>query len=78
MGVGAGAQASRTALKIFCKSFLEYLGILLAVTRASAKRSFVLEGLTGWSDHLLSNLGGGEKSKGATKRAAKRAIERRS
>ena len=49
-GVRVGAEvrsealASRTVLKILCKSSLEYLGILVVAT---ATGSFILGGLTG-------------------------------
>ena len=48
----AGARASRTALRIYCKSSLEYWGILVAATRVLAMRGFVSEGLVGWSDNF--------------------------
>ena len=48
MGVGmeAGARASKTALKIPCKSSSEYLGILVAA-RALGTRGFGPEGPAG-------------------------------
>ena len=55
-GAETGAQASRTALKILCKSSLEYLRILVAATEASVTGVFVLEGLTGWSDNLSPDM----------------------
>ena len=45
-GAGAGARASRTALKIRCKSFSEYLGMLVAAEGELA-RGFHPEGLAG-------------------------------
>ena len=62
---GAGARTSRMAIKIRCKSFLEYLEILIAAVRVSAKGDFVFEGQAGWSDNLSPNSGGGEESRRA-------------
>ena len=64
-----GAQASRTALRIFCKSSLEYLGTLVLVTGVSATGGFVHEGLAGWSDNLSPNSEGEEALGGAMKEA---------
>ena len=73
-GAGAraetGAQASRTALKIYCKSFLEYLGISIAVAGAIAMGSFVLEGSAGCLEN--SNLGDREESEEITEEAMER------
>ena len=66
----AGTRASRTVLRIRCKSSSEYLGILLAAAGALATGGFV-KGSMGWSDNLSLDLGGGEESGGATKEAAK-------
>ena len=46
-GVGAGASASRTALKIYCKSSLEYLGTLVVAGGALAIKGFDFKGPTG-------------------------------
>ena len=74
-GAGAGAgtrvQASKTALRIHCKSFSEYLGILVAAAEALA-RDFVPEGLAGWSDNLSPDSKGEEESKRAIEGAAER------
>ena len=61
-----GARASRTALKILCKSSSEYLGTLVAVTRVSAIGGFVPKGPTCWLNNLSPDSGGREKSGGAT------------
>ena len=66
-GAGVGARASRTALKIYCKSSSEYLGILVA-----AAGDFSPWGLLGCSEN--SDLGGRKEPGGATEGA----IERRS
>ena len=60
-GAGTRARASRTALKIRCKSFSEYLGTLVAVGEMLATRGFIPKSLAGWSDNLASDLRGGEK-----------------
>ena len=75
--IGAGAQASKTALKIRYKSSLEYLGILVAVGGELA-RGFPPEGPAGWSNNLSPDLEGGEESRGATEEATEEAMERRS
>ena len=74
-GAEAGAQTSRTALKIFCKPSSEYLGILVVMTEVLAMEGFVFEGLAGWSDNLSPDLGDGEESGRATERATKRMTE---
>ena len=75
---GMGARASRTALKILCKSSSEYLGILIAATEASATGGFAPKGPAGWSDNLSPDLGGGEELKKAIEGATKGATEGRS
>ena len=60
-GAGAGARAFRTALKILCKSSLEYLGTLVAAG------DFGPGVPSGYSE--TSDLGGGEKPGGATEGA---------
>ena len=76
MGAGARTraeartQASRTVLRIRCKSSSEYLGILLAAAGPLATESFV-KGPAGWSDNSLPDSGGGKESRGATEGAAK-------
>ena len=83
MGAGAGtktrveARASRIALKILCKSSLEYLGTLIAATKASATGDFVFEGPAGWSDNLSPDLRGGEESEGVTEKATEGVTEGR-
>ena len=67
-GTGAKAQASRTALRIRCKSSSQYLGILVAEGGDLAK-GFPPKSPAGWSDNLSPNLGGGKESGGATKEA---------
>ena len=57
------------ALKILCKSSSKYLEILVVATGASTTVGFVFEGLVGWSDNLLSDLGGREESGGGTEGA---------
>ena len=74
--MGTGAQASRTALKILCKSSLEYLGTPVAVG-ALAMGGFVPEGLAGWSDNLSPDSKDGEESGGATKGAAEERLWRK-
>ena len=69
---------SRTSLRIFCKSFSEYLGILVAATGASAMGGFAPEGSAGLSDNSLPDSGGGEESGGATERAKEGVTEGRS
>ena len=70
---GAGAWASKTALKILCKSSLEYLGTLLATTGG-----FAPEGPASSLDNLSPDLGGGKESREATKRETEGAMEGRS
>ena len=65
----AGAQASTTALKILYKSSSEYLGTLIAITRASAMRNFVSKDPAGWLNNLSSDLEHEEESGGATEGA---------
>ena len=66
--MGAGAKASKTALKICCKSFSEYLKTLVVATGALA-RDFIPNSLAGWSDNLSPDLKGEEESGRATKGA---------
>ena len=73
--VGVGAQASRMALKIRCKSSLKYLGILVVAAEASVTGGFVSKSPTGWLNNLSPNSGGGEKSRGATEGATEEATE---
>ena len=61
-GAGAGARVFRTALKILFKSSSEYLGTLVAATKASATGVFVPEGLMGCLDNLSPDLGGRKES----------------
>ena len=67
-GVGAkvGARASKTALRILCKSSSEYLGILVVVTGASAIEGFVSKGPVRWLDISSPDSEGREESSGAT------------
>ena len=60
-GARAGVQASRMALKIRCKSFSEYLGILVAEAE-----DFGLKDPMSYLENFVS--GDGEKSGGATER----------
>ena len=80
VGTGAGAESgalgSKTALRIFCKSSLEYLRILVAA-RVLAMGSFGPEGLAGWLDNLSPDLGDREESRGATKGATEGVTEGR-
>ena len=62
-GAGAGARASRTALRICCKSFSEYLGVLVSAGDSSGCLEF-------------SDLGGGEESGGATEGATEGRTQR--
>ena len=64
------AQASKTALRIRCKSSLEYLGTLVVVVE-----DFSLGDLLDCSK--ISDLGGGEGPKGATEEATERVTEGR-
>ena len=67
VGVGTGIRASRTALKILCKSSLEYLGTLVAAKDVGpGVPSGYLE---------TSDSGGGEKPRGATEGAVEGATE---
>lgn len=74
-GVGAGAQTSKTVLRILYKSSLKYLRTLIATTGASAIKSFVPEGLTGWLNNLSSDSKGEEESRRATEEVTERATE---
>ena len=74
--VGAGTRASKTVLRICYKLSSEYLGILLVAAGALATGSFI-EGSAGWSDNSSPDLGGGEKSGGATEGAAEERLRRR-
>ena len=76
-GAEAGAQASRTVLKIRCKSSSEYLAILVAAAGALA-RGFAPEGQAGWSDNSSPDSGGEKESGGAIEGAAEEATEGRS
>ena len=67
--VETGAQASKTALKIFCKSFSEYLGTLVAAG-ALAMGGFVFEGPADWLDNSSYDLGDGVELERATEKAA--------
>ena len=49
VGVGARTQVSKTVLKVFCKSSLEYLGTSIAVTGVRTKGGFVFEGPASYS-----------------------------
>ena len=75
--MGAGARAYKTALKIYCKSSLEYLGTLV-VAGGELARGFDPKGLAGWSDNLLPDLGGGEESGEAMEGVTEGATEGRS
>ena len=66
-GTGTGARASKTVLKILCKSFSEYLGILVSAG------SFSPGGLLGCLE--ISDLGGGEESGGAMEGVTEGATE---
>ena len=76
-GARTGARASRTALRILCKSSSEYLRTLLAAGGELA-RGFLPEGPAGWSDNLSPDSGGGEESGGAIEGATEGATEGRS
>ena len=76
--IGARAQASRMALKIRCKSFSEYLRILVAAEETSTTGDFIFECLVSCLDNLSPDLGGVEELKGATERATEGATEGRS
>ena len=73
-GAEAGAQASRTALKIRCKSSSEYFAILVAAAGALA-RGFALKSQANWSDNLSPDLGDGEESRGAMEGAVEGVTE---
>lgn len=60
------AQASKTVLKIRCKSFLVYLGAKDIVLGIIAIRRLAPKSLASCSDNLLSDLGAREKSEGVT------------
>ena len=62
VGGRARAQTSKTALRIYCKSFLEYLGVLVSAGDSSG----CLE---------CSDSGGGEESGGATEGATEGVTE---
>ena len=74
---GAGARASRTILKILYKSFLEYLRVLVAVSRATAMRGFVFKGLMGYSDNLSPESEGGKKLRRVIERATEGCSQQR-
>ena len=67
-GAGAGARASRTVLKIRCKSSSEYLGILVSAG------DFGPRGPSGCSE--ISDSGGGEESGGVSEGATEGVTER--
>ena len=67
MRTGTGARASRTALRICCKSSSEYLGILVLAG------DFGPRGFLGYSE--ISDSGGGKESGRATKEATEGAME---
>ena len=69
-GTEAGARASKTVLKILCKSSLKYLGILVAATETTATGGFVLEGPAGYLE--TPDFGGGEESGGVTEGATEK------
>ena len=75
VGAEVGAQASRTALRILCKSSSKYLETLVAAIGASVMGGFVSKGPAGWLDNLSPDLGGRKESKEAMERAMERAIE---
>ena len=79
VGVGARVWASKTVLKIRCKSSLEYLGTSVTVVGTTGIGSFTPESLASCSKN--SNLGVEDKSGGATegsngKEQWKRVMER--
>lgn len=55
-------QASKTVLKICCKSFLVYLGARDTVSETIAMERFVSWGPADWLDKLLSDSRNGKKS----------------
>ena len=63
---GARAQASRTILKICCKSFLIYLRISVVAIRITATRNFVSKGPIDYLEN--SDLESGEESKRVTEK----------
>ena len=69
-GARTGARASKTALKILCKSSLEYLRTLVAA------RDFGPGVLSDYSE--ISDSGDREEPREATERATEGATERRS
>ena len=76
-GAGTGARAFKTALRICCKSSLEYLGILVSAEGELA-RSFAPEGLAGWLNNLSPDSGGGKELRRAMKEATEGATEKHS
>ena len=62
------AQASKTVLKIYCKSFLVYLGTGNAMAKIIVIGRFAFKDSAGWLDNLSFDSRGGKKSKRATKR----------
>ena len=78
VGVDIGVQASKTALRIFCKLSLEYLEILVAEIGTLATGDFIFEGPVNWSDNLSTNLGGKEESERTIEKATEEEIERSS
>ena len=78
-GIGAraetGPRASRTALKILCKSSSEYLGTIVS-TGALATRGFAPKGSAGWLDNSSPDLGVRKESGGATDGAAEECLRR--
>ena len=75
IGAEVGIQASRTALRIHCKSSLKYLGILVAAAGTSTTGGYVPKNLTGWSDNSSPDSRGGKESEGVTDGATKGAME---
>ena len=68
---GTGTRASRIVFRIFCKSFLKYLGIFVVATEVTATESFIPKGSACYLDNLLPDLGSGEESGRVTERAMK-------
>ena len=60
-GAGTRTLASRTALRILCKSFSEYLKTLVA-TKVLTTGGFGTEQPAGWSDNSSPKLGGEKES----------------
>ena len=77
-GMGTGARASIPALRIFCKSSLEYLGKLVAAIGASTTGCFAPESPAGWSDNLSPDSRGREELEGVMEGAKEGAPEGRS